>query len=194
MARNVFRDLQTQVQQMASEHEMQKLYQDCCKELAARFLRKVMKRTPVGKGSFEVVRDKDGTVKKYQRGKNKGKVKLKRLTNGGTLRRGWTAKTYDEAKSGNAPGIVEAVDALQVARKGRTFEIRITNVVPYASFVELGHRQEPGRFVPVLGKRLKNGWVEGQFMMKISSEELAAQAPAILQKKFQAWLEGRLGR
>ncbi|MDY6267903.1 MAG: HK97 gp10 family phage protein [Selenomonadaceae bacterium] len=194
MARNVFRDLQKQVQQMASEQEMQKLYQDCCKELAARFLRKVMKRTPVGKGSFEVVRDKDGTVKKYKRGKNKGKGKLKRLTNGGTLRRGWAAKTYEEAKSGKAPNVMEAVDALQVARKGRIFEIRITNVVPYASFVELGHRQEPGRFVPVLGKRLKNGWVEGQFMMKISSEELAAQAPAVLRKKFQEWLEGRLGR
>lgn len=132
MARNVFRDLQKQVQQMASEQEMQKLYQDCCKELAARFLRKVMKRTPVGKGSFEVVRDKDGTVKKYKRGKSKGKVKLKRLTNGGTLRRGWTAKTYEEAKSGKAPNVMEAVDALQVARKGRIFEIRITNVVPYA--------------------------------------------------------------
>ena len=192
MARNVFRDLQRKVQQAASPQEMEDLYRDCCKELAARFLRKVMKRTPVGKGSFEVKRDKDGTVKKYQRGKKKGQVKLKRLTNGGTLRRGWTAKTYEEAKDGSAPDIATALDGMQVAHKGKTYEIRITNVVPDASFVELGHRQEPGRFVPVLGKRLKNGWVEGQFMMKISSEELAAQVPAILRKRFQSWLEGRL--
>ena len=27
----------------------------------------------------------------------------------------------------------------------------------YASYVEYGHRQEPGRYVPALGKRLKNG-------------------------------------
>lgn len=44
----------------------------------------------------------------------------------------------------------------------------------------------------MLGKRLKNGWVEGQFMMKISAEELAREAPDILRKRFKAWLEAKL--
>ena len=47
----------------------------CAKELAARLLAKVIKRTPVGK---------------YP--KSSGKK-------GGTLRRGWTSKTHEEADS-----------------------------------------------------------------------------------------------
>ena len=192
MSRNALLDFKRKIDQMASTPEMKLLNDLGFMVLAARFLRKVMKRTPVGKGSFEVERDNAGGVKTYQKGKRKGQVKLKRITNGGTLRRGWTAKTYQEAKGGTSLDVTSAAESLRVARKGRFYEITITNVVPYASFVELGHRQEPGRFVPVLGKRLKNGWVEGQFMMKISAEELAREAPDILRKRFKAWLEAKL--
>ena len=31
--------------------------------------------------------------------------------------------------------------------------------VEYAPYLELGHRQQPGRFVPAIGKRLKASWV-----------------------------------
>lgn len=41
----------------------------------------------------------------------------------------------------------------------------------HAPHVEYGHRQEPGRFVPKLGKRLKASYVEGQHFL---SEEVTA--------------------
>ena len=36
-----------------------------------------------------------------------------------------------------------------------------TNVY-YAPYVELGHHQQPGRFVPKIKKRLKKSWVNGK--------------------------------
>ena len=56
------------------------------------------------------------------------------------------------------------------------------------AYVEYGHRQQSGRFVPVLGKKLKKSWVRGQFMMTKSAKELSAQAPAILQRKLNKFL------
>ena len=62
-------------------------YEACARELAARLLRKVIKRTPVGDNQYEI-RSVDGNEKKYV------------IKNGGTLRRGWTSKTEKEAESG----------------------------------------------------------------------------------------------
>lgn len=39
--------------------------------------------------------------------------------------------------------------------------IEVFNTTSYASYVDKGHRQNVGQFVPVLGKRLKSPWVEG---------------------------------
>lgn len=36
----------------------------------------------------------------------------------------------------------------------------------YARHVEFGHRQQPGRYVPAIGKRLKRSWVPGQAYLK----------------------------
>ena len=38
-------------------------------------------------------------------------------------------------------------------------------VAPYAEFVEFGHSQQPGRYVPDIGRRLVASWVNGQFYM-----------------------------
>ena len=38
--------------------------------------------------------------------------------------------------------------------------------VEYAQAVELGHVQEPGRYVPAIGKRLVSDWVPGQHFMR----------------------------
>ena len=65
-----------------------KFYEECARELAARLLRKVIKRTPVGENQYEM-QNVNGKEKKYT------------IKNGGTLRRGWTAKTEKEAESGS---------------------------------------------------------------------------------------------
>lgn len=42
----------------------------------------------------------------------------------------------------------------QVSSNPKHLWTKVGTNIEYASFVEFGHRQEPGRFVPVLGKRL----------------------------------------
>lgn len=134
-----------------------KFCQDCAKELAARLLAKVIKRTPIGVY-------KDGTV-------------------GGTLRRGWTAKSHREAElaatfgGGNEPK--KFTDSMTVRKVGSNYEIEVINPVEYAWYVEYGHRT-----------RNHKGWVSGKFMMTISADELENQSPAILEKKLFKFLKG----
>lgn len=99
---------------------------------------------------------------------------------GGTLRRGWTGKKDMDA--------VMYAMTLPVVKQGSGYIIKVINPVEYASYVEYGHRQQPGRFVPALGKRLKKGWVEGRFMLTRSEMELESQLPAIIEKKLQKFL------
>lgn len=42
--------------------------------------------------------------------------------------------------------------------------------VEYAPYVELGHRQQPGRFVPKIKKRLKRSWVPGKPFLRPAFE------------------------
>lgn len=94
---------------------------------------------------------------------------------GGTLRRGWQTSETKEESGG--------------------ITIDMFNPTEYASYVEYGHRQEVGRYVPALGKRLKSPWVEGRFMMTNAERRLAVHAQAITDSMTQAWLEGlRNGR
>ena len=102
----------------------------------------------------------------------------------GALRRGWMA-----GKSSMSSGKAATKTTMQVSRKGTSYEIVVFNSVNYASYVEYGHRQEPGRYVPAIGKRLKNSWVKGQFMLKISEQELEAAAPRIINRLLKPYME-----
>lgn len=82
---------------------------------------------------------------------------------GGTLRNGWAIG--------------------QITQKGNSYTIEIINPVEYASYVEYGHRQTPGRFVPAIGKKLKKSWVRGRFMMTLSINEIEMQIPSIVTAK-----------
>ena len=146
-----------------------KLFQSAAKELAARLLALLVEKTKPGK---------------YPAGS--GMV-------GGTLRRGWTSKTHEEAFSNrnSEPGVKEIRDFLKniaVSDDGSTYTIKIINPVKYARYVESGHRQEPGRYVPAIGKRLKERWVDGKFMMRESVEELQKIAPQVLEEKIERFL------
>lgn len=168
--------------------------EECAKELAARLLTKVIKRTPVGDYSKEI----EVTAKRDSKNHKKGETYKKKVNPsgkmGGTLRRGWTAKTHEEAASGSGkhiPGVEEAkgyVDSLKINHYGDTVVIEIVNPVEYASYVEYGHRQTPGRYVPALGKRLKREWVQGHFMLTMSEQEIQEIAPRVLEAKIKKFL------
>lgn len=146
------RNLQEKLNKLQRD-DFQAFCEAAAKELAARLLAKVIKRTPVGQYPAET-----------------GKV-------GGTLRRGWTAKTEAEAIAGRTPDAKAFVDSLQVTKSGNVYQIEIINPVHYASYVEYGHRT-----------RNHKGWVKGEFMLTISENEINAQAPKILEKKLMKYL------
>lgn len=121
-----------------SKVNIQKFCEDVSREIAARLLRKVIKRTPVGDYSKEVIvtAKKDG--KKHKKGEKYTKRVNQSGKKGGTLRRGWTAKTEQEAKSGNSKGkdVSSWVNQLSVKKIGNIFQIDVTNVVSYSGYVE----------------------------------------------------------
>lgn len=183
----------------------QEFCEAAAKELAARLLAKVIRRTPVGKPpkleGEKSIKVKVASSTTVTRKAGNGTVSYKRKTmrtqsfltaegvrhqqywagyTGGTLRRGWTG---GEKVSG-----ADYAQSLPIKKQGNTFVIDIINPVEYASYVEYGHRQTPGRYVPALGKRLKGGWVQGRSMMTISVDEIQSAAPRILEKKLAKWL------
>ena len=139
------------------EGNVEAFVDSCAKELAARLLAKVIKRTPVGK---------------YP--KSSGKK-------GGTLRRGWTSKTHEEAVGGSGKSSVAAgkayADSLKINRFGNTLVIEIVNPVKYASYVEYGHRTANHK-----------GWVQGRFMLTTSEQELENITPKVLESKIKKFL------
>ena len=101
---------------------------------------------------------------------------------GGTLRRGWTGGKNTDAEA--------FAKSLEIEKSGKTYTITVADDVPYASYVEYGHRQTPGRYVPAIGKRLKEGFVPGKHMLETSEQELKALSPKILQDKLEKFLKG----
>ena len=75
-----------------------------------------------------------------------------------------------------------------ITRKPNGYEVEIINPVEYASYVEFGHRQTPGRYVPQIGKKLKRAWSPGKFMMTFTEQEVKSMAPGLIQKRFEKFL------
>lgn len=132
--------------QLINGQETDKFFENCAKELAARLLALVIPDTPVG-------------VYPKKSGKK-----------GGTLRRGWTGDTTQNAK--------EFAESIDVKKSGRTYIITIENNVKYAPYVEFGHRTRGGK-----------GLVKGRHMLENSEQKLVSTAPDILQKKLDAFLK-----
>lgn len=55
--------------------------------------------------------------------------------------------------------------------------------VEYAPFVELGHHQEPGRYVPAIGKRLKASFVPGKPYLRPAVENHIGEYERIFQEE-----------
>lgn len=154
------------VKQSLTDNQVELFIESCAKELAARLLAKVIKRTPVGDYSKEitVVAKRDG--KKHKKGESYTKKINPSGKKGGTLKRGWTGGKKQDAKS--------YVDSLHVNHYGGVYVIEIKNPVEYASYVEFGHR-----------KRNHSDWVEGKFMLTISEQEIQADSSKILESKLK---------
>lgn len=72
-----------------------------------------------------------------------------------------------------------------VKKSGGEYVVEIINSLEYASYVENGHRQEPGRFVPAIGKRLVKSYVPGKYMLRISEQEVQKESDKIVQRHIE---------
>ena len=63
---------------------------------------------------------------------------------------------------------------------GSDITIELRNSKNYASFVENGHRQTPGRYVPAIGKKLKASWVPGQHFLQKATKQTSNQIPQLI--------------
>lgn len=61
-------------------------------------------------------------------------------------------------------------------------EIIGTNV-EYAPYVELGHHQQPGRYVPAIGKRLKASYVKGKPFIRPAAEDHSDEYKRIIRNE-----------
>lgn len=165
------------------DNNPEKFIEDCAKELAARLLAKVIGRTRPGDYSKEVKVVAKRNGKKHRKGETYTKQVNPSGKLGGTLRRGWTSKTYEEAQNGQGKKTATTeqamsfVNTLSIQHTGNMFTIIVKNPVEYASYVEYGHRT-----------RNHKGWVQGRFMLTISEQEIQQIAPMVLEEKMKKFL------
>lgn len=74
-------------------------------------------------------------------------------------------------------------------KKGFKFEMDLANNLEYALYIELGHRQEPGRFVPAIGKRLVADYVPGSYMLRDGTRRLEETLKPAVQKEVRKAIE-----
>ena len=146
-------------------------FEACAKELAARLLAKVVKRTLPGEKPAYAT---SAALAKYWGGYS-----------GGTLRRGWTG-----GKDARADAYARS---LPVTYSNGVYTVIIRNPVEYASYWEYGHRQRAGRYVPQLGLKLKKSFVKGSKALEVSEEEISRIAPALLEKRLNQLLRSVFG-
>lgn len=160
-------------------------FDETCRKMADKLaqilLAKVVKLTPVG------------VPPKYEGGDMTVKVKSEVTGRTRTFltkeRAGYETMILNYWKDYQGGALRRAWQVLPVAKSGSQYVITVVNDLYYASYVEYGHRQTPGRYVPALGKSLKASWVKGKFMLTISEKELMTLAPKMLEAELDKAIE-----
>ncbi|MGP1411887.1 MAG: HK97 gp10 family phage protein [Peptoanaerobacter stomatis] len=80
-----------------------------------------------------------------------------------------------------------------IHRKGNEYYVEVINPVEYAEFVEYGHIQTPGRYVPAIGKKLIKDFVPGRYMMTISVQDINTHKEEYIKKILEKELRRILG-
>lgn len=175
-----FRQLQELERKLSrlSRGDFDKFCRQTARELAARLLADVKKRTPTGSVPDDISKNRKSKIAVVGASGKKRKLFSREAAiyqqywagyTGGSLRNAWTVTL--------AP------------RTGSAYVVTIINNLEYASYVEYGHRQQPGRYVPALGKSLKEAWVPGKYMLTIALQDLERILPALLEQRLYSFLQ-----
>lgn len=137
------------------------------KEITKRLLEKVIMNTPTGNYSDNVqFTTKDGKNVSF-------KVSYKKQ--GGKLKKAWE----------------DARDNIVANHEGLVFKVEIINPVPYAFYVEYGHRKVNNlKMSSEESKATKTGWVEGQFIFTDAKKEIEADLEKIIGNKLKTFFQG----
>lgn len=149
-------------------------YEYALKQISLRFLSRVIPLTPTSE-------NKTITYKA-------GGREVTKTLRGGALKRGWIGLVDDPGPEPSAAEIAQYVGGLKVTPQGLSYSITLANRVDYAPYVEYGHRQRPGQYVPQIGKTLVNAWVPGQHMMQQAQREVGRMIPTLYGKLFNEWM------
>lgn len=93
-----------------------------------------------------------------------------------------------EKTPGGQTGALKNNWVSNIIKGGDVYKIEVINPLEYAEYVEFGHRQQPGRYVKAIGKRLKKSWVEGKFMLTITERDLQRNLDKIVKEKVEAFI------
>ena len=134
------KDLEEKIDKLEKQ-DFDRFCREAAAEIAGRLLTKAKKRTPVGVVPKDIYDNKKSTVTAVGASGKKRKFASREAAiyqqywagyTGGTLRDAWTI--------------------LPVEKQGNNYVVTIVNNTEYASYVEYGHRQRPGRYVPEIGR------------------------------------------
>lgn len=189
--------LRQQLESLNNKQEKEACMKECADTLAQVYLAEAIKNTPVGGAKefavtpkayqkinatevgpayFKEAKGRNGrttkAVKRIKRTRKKQKRYLV-MTASEHMRRSWGA---DEVK-----------------QTGHEYAVKVYNSASYASYVNDGHRQQPGRFVPAIGKRLVKSWVDGKFMAEAAEKKTKRQSKRLLSQIIVQYLTRRMG-
>lgn len=147
------------------------------RQMAAAYLRAAIKATPKGLSGTVEIGGKKKRLKKVDKDKTwqAGEVDERYISFG----RGKKKRVIHI----NSEHMQRSWDAGKIEKTSRAHRIAITNSASYASFVNDGHRQTPGRFVPILGKQLVNNFAKGKHITEIAQAYTESKAGEIIRRQ-----------
>lgn len=96
---------------------------------------------------------------------------------------GGKAETYAKINCPVRTGNLRNSITHDVAEDGKS--VTIGTDVEYGMFVELGHIQEVGRYVPAIGKRLKNEYVKPRPFLRPAIENHLSEYKSIIESELK---------
>ena len=96
---------------------------------------------------------------------------------------GGKAETYAKINCPVRTGNLRNSITHDVAEDGKS--VTIGTDVEYGMFVELGHIQEVGRYVPAIGKRLKNEYVKPRPFLRHAIENHLSEYKSIIESELK---------
>lgn len=189
-----FEDLRRKIEELNSPQEKQACIEECTESLAQVYLTEAIKNTPIGGArEFEVTETGYKRVQAMEVGaKGFYKAKSRSHANAHAVKR-----IKKSRKNGKKQYLVltasehmrRSWDAEDVKKLGGTYSVKVFNSASYASYVNDGHRQRPGCFVPAIGKRLVRAWVPGQHMAEKAEQKTRRASKQLLSRIITAYLE-----